>query len=180
MVKVTLEFSTVDAAIVALGKLVGGAPARAAAAPATPSAAPHMTATEVLRRQQEGSYALMAPRGEVATAPRARRGRSDKGEKRGPYKTAATPEASPVAEVAPAAVAPDMAPTAPVTEPQASGPVVTQADAHAALEKLFNTNGIDVARELLGRYGVARLRDLGPENFAAFKVEAEKLTPAAA
>jgi len=132
-----------------------------------------MTATEVLRRQQEGSYALMAPRGEVATAPRARRGRSDKGEKRGPYKTAATPEASPTPAVE--AVAP-----APAVEPPAGGPVVTQAEAHAALEKLFNTGGIDVARELLGRYGVARLRDLAPESFAAFKVEAEKLTPAAA
>jgi len=162
MVKVTLEFSTVDAAIVALGKLVGGAPARAAATPVI---------TQV---------AITPPAATPEAPPRTRRGRSDKGEKRGPYKTAATPEASPVAEVAPAAVAPDMVPTAPAVEPPVGGPVVTQAEAHAALEKLFNTGGIGVARELLGRYGVERLRDLAPENFAHFKAEAEKLTPAAA
>ena len=155
MVKVTLEFSTVDAAIVALGKLVGGAPARAAATPVI---------TQV---------AITPPAATPEAPPRTRRGRSDKGEKRGPYKTAATHEASPTPAVE--AVAP-----APAVEPPAGGPVVTQAEAHAALEKLFNTGGIDVARELLGRYGVARLRDLAPESFAAFKVEAEKLTPAAA
>ena len=157
MVKVTLEFSTVDAAIVALGKLAGGAPARAAAAPVIT----HVASTP--------------PAATLEAPPRTRRGRSDKGEKRGPYKMAATPEASPVAEVAPTA-----APAPTQVEPQASGPVVTQADAHAALEKLFNTGGIGVARELLGRYGVERLRDLAPENFANFKAEAEKLTPAAA
>lgn len=72
MVKVTLEFSTVDETIVALGKLVG-TPLKVASGPARGSVA-----------QAPGvpTTSFVAPK-----PNKARRGRSDKGQQRGPYKT---------------------------------------------------------------------------------------------
>lgn len=45
---------------------------------------------------------------------------------------------------------------------------VSQADAQAALEKVYETKGLPTARELLQRHGVERLKDLKPEQYAGF------------
>ncbi len=55
-------------------------------------------------------------------------------------------------------------------EPLASSPVSenTQADCVSALEKVYNTFGMEKSIELLSRFGVKRARELKPNQFKPF------------
>lgn len=83
MVKITLEFEGVDQAIVALGKLVGVQTAKRAAPAAAPDTTPTAASSTV-------PGAAVTP----STDPKpARKGRSDKGQARGPRQQEAKPAA---------------------------------------------------------------------------------------
>lgn len=156
MVKITLEFPTVDHAIAALGKLAGVQ--TAAAAPA-------------------------------AAAPAPRKGRSDAGKPRGPRNAPQAPEpkaAAPAeqertdkAATLPPEAAPAEADKAhpsgevpPVAAASPTASEATEAEAQAAVQKLFestmktstaeNKSGaaLQESKDLLARYGVKRIRDL--------------------
>lgn len=196
MIKVTLEFVSVDQAIVALGKLAGTGKVQAAAQEAAVSPSP-------------------------ATP---RKGRSDKGKARGPQSaTGASPvegdKLQPPGEVTPpVAPEPNAGGTAPVegatgskvgdsegqaegrpgagggtvvtdtgnsgdkpaTQPstptESSSPSAPQPEkVQAALQKLFETKGAGAAIGLLADFGVKRGRDLPAEKHAEFIAKVEGL-----
>lgn len=63
----------------------------------------------------------------------------------------------------------------PAKEVIAAGKVLTDADAQAAIEKLFEKKGLEVSRQVLSRFGVQKLKDLKPEKYAEFIDLAEKV-----
>ena len=167
-VKLTLEFKSVDEAIVALGKLVG---VKVSAAPQAMTPVPESTA------------AAAEPR------TRTRRPRADKGQRREPYGPRA-PEAkgegsasdapkvsepaaqpvnpSPVASVPQTAV-PER--TAVMPEPKAQTPAAatpTLAEVQEALNKLYEAKGHDVSLAVLNRFGVNKAKNLLPDAWADF------------
>lgn len=178
MIDITLHFNTAEEAIIALAKIKGGAAAKAAVAPVAPAAPAEQPA---------------------ATKPR--KPRADAGKPRGPYKNAdaagniesenrSTLEsasngsaaiAPSVDSVSPSASAPEPAAPAPAeadnAQPSGSAPVTagpaTLEDAQAALTKLFETKGLATAQEVLGAFGVKRLKELEPEKRAAFIANAQ-------
>lgn len=190
MIKVTFEFLTVDAAIVALGKLSSAAPA---------SVGPDKGFPPVKATANSG-HALPP----VAAEPKQRKPRSDQGQKRGPHKNAGEggtnqvpPQAAPAPTPAPNVAAPstpaagggtrELPPetTAPgkvgekpanqtattSDRPVAAAPTIE--DAQAALAKVFEAHDLKTAQEVLSRSGVTRLRDLLPEQRAEFIKDAE-------
>lgn len=196
MIRVTLEFATVEETILALGKMSAlGKARRAASAPAPqlPGAGADETAAP--------------PSAAVPPAPPAgRKPRSDAGRPRGSYKkgagegnadanTANPAPSAPPSPAAPAtespapavgkdhepvaagqdAVAPD-ASDASAESPAPAAPAATApsaAEAQAALEALFNKKGIEAARKTLGAFGVQRLKDLKEADRAAFIAQAK-------
>lgn len=174
MIKVTFEFPTIDAAIVAMGKMVG-APVKS---------------TSV-----EASQAAQAP---SAPTARARKPRADAGKPRGPYKgepPVQEPAAPAVEErtdkadtLAPVAAAPTPAPASPAEgdKPQPSGTPTPAAgvpaaeDAQTVFASLFDKKSIVVAKELLQRYGVGRVRELLPAQRQGFIAECNELLKEAA
>lgn len=162
MVKITLEYPSVDAAIVAMAKL---------------------TKADGVTINAEG---------------KPRKGRADAGQPRGKYNKKGAEEAgstdantgvpaSPAAPTeqpaAPAMESPqapgkDHAPVAAGSAPEAPAKVVTAADAEKALETLFQAappkGGLEVARTVLAKFGVQRLRDLPEGQRAAFVEAATK------
>ena len=168
MVKITLEYKSVDEAIVALGKLVG-APGKVAAPAATAAtlAAPVAPTTEKTPRKPR------ADRGQPR-APYAPRQEDAKGE----GASAPTGQAS-AASPAPAA------PTPAASEEQARALAVDKADAtpsaddaQKALEKLFEATNIETAKGVIAEFGVPRLRDLPADKRAAFVEACQKKMPA--
>lgn len=181
MVKVTLEFPNAEAAIVALGKIMGA-----------PTVVPVVKA-------DQGSKDGSTPAPEAAPAKPGRRGRSDKGQPRAPYGprnqeanaegpkldtagNAPAPSAAPSAE-APQSPAPDgltAKPAAPAVQDttSASAPVAgdqpTAEEAQKALEKVFEKCQLTGAQALLAEFNVARLRDLPAEKRAEFIAAAKK------
>lgn len=172
-VKITLEFKGVDEAIVALGKLVGGKVAQAAAAPvllAAPEAAKSTASTTEARSHTE------APK-------RTRKPRADAGKERGPYKTTGEPAASEPAGKADSVAVPSAAPATPTQPaapertatapepnaqtPAAAGPVSDEA-VQKAVEKIFGAKGYDDTFALLSRFGVKRGKDLPQDQRASF------------
>lgn len=157
-VKITLEYATVDLAIVALAKLT-----KADGVAMTP---------EGPRKERKGRNDKGKPRGPHAAAQQeaaapAEQERTDK---------AATlpPEAAP-AEAHKALPSGEVPPVA-----AASTEVVPEADAQQALEKLFalppeKGGGINGARDVMARFGVKRLRDLPATSRAEFIALAEKV-----
>lgn len=170
MIKVTLEFPSVEAAIASLGKLMVGAPVAQKAAPESTDKAP-----------------AVAP---AAPTTRTRKPRADAGKKRGPHN--ADPAGSPTGEAPKSDASPTVIPSGPASQPaapvapaegdkpQPSGvtpPVAaapSEADAQAALEKVFAGKGLQSAQAVLAGFGVTRLRDIKPEDRAAFIAAAEK------
>jgi len=164
MIDITLHFNTAEEAIIALAKIKGGAAAKAAVAPVAPAAPAEQPA---------------------ATKPR--KPRADAGKPRGPYKTGDAPPPEPAAP-APSpevprgagasadAAAPEPAAPAPAeadnAQPSGPAPVTagpaTLEEAQAALTKLFETKGLFTAQEVLGAFGVKRLKELEPEKRAEF------------
>jgi len=197
MIRVTLEFATVEETILALGKMSALGKARRAAnasAPQLPGAGADETAAP--------------PSAAVPPAPPAgRKPRSDAGRPRGSYKKGAgegnadANTAAPAPSALPSPAAPAMESPAPSVgkdhEPVAAGqdavapdasdasaespapaaPAATApsaAEAQAALEALFNEKGIEAARKTLGAFGVQRLKDLKEADRAAFIVAAKE------
>jgi len=170
-VRVTLEFEKIDEAIVALGKLVGGQPSKAAdsAAPIKPVAGPSATKPRKPRNdagKPRGPYTVNAeavvqpPTGEAtaqagiaSSAPASGAGVTDAGKT---ADKAVTPMSTVPVEVPAAASAPKTA------------------DAQAAIAKLFDAQGLQGAMFVLSRYGVKAVRELKPEQYAPFIADVEK------
>lgn len=158
MIKVTFEFPTLDAAIVAMGKMV------------EPKAAPAMPAS---------ATALAAAAGQPA--PATRKGRNDKGVSR--KKSGDTPATKEVAadkggtpeSALPGAPAEGAAAASISTETPATvvtndvKPIADEA-LTAALEPVFKhpKGGLLASQDIMARFGVKRLRELKPEQRAEF------------
>ena len=160
-IKITLEFKSVDEAIVALGKMVAAPQAAVTAKPA-----PHDTGS-----------------GSVAAAT-SRKGRSDKGQKRGEYKPRTSEagnlpatlkpgetfnvepgDGSIVVNAAPQGQPEAQAQKAQVTDqavPAGAAPTIGDKDteAQAVLESVLAKRGLNDALALLSRYGAKKLRDI--------------------
>lgn len=152
-VKITMEFANIDLAILALGKLAGGKPARAAET----EPAPTVDATKTPRR-----------------------GRSDKGK---PRKATATTEANAAAPAAPVEGDKPQPPGVVPSEAAAPTSNATEAEAQKALEKLFETappvGGLESAQAILKTFGVARVRDLKEEQRGPFVAAVDAVLRAA-
>jgi len=172
MIRVSLDFSSVEQAIVALGKL-GDVGQKKDSPKTSPTG---QIAQAITVSDMSAVDSMPADK----KTPK-RKGRADKGVKRGSYKdtgpaapspagvetsvvTAADPVPTPVAPATPSPVAPNAA-----VAPDAAGPT-----AQAVLEKLFDTKGMEVARAVMARFGVKRLRELDPSKHAEFIVDANK------
>jgi hypothetical protein len=194
MVKISLEFKSVDEAIVALGKLVGAQTAKRIAPAATGDTTP--TAASI----------AVPP---VSAAPAtSRKPRADKGAKRGAYKDrielaalppiATMPQPIPVVASAtahhdaaetsgnalisatdPSNGAQLVAPTLKSTSEQAPNgaqpapatnatPGTTLEQAQAAMEKVYKAKGVDVAKQILARLGTNRVKDILPASLGLF------------
>lgn len=60
----------------------------------------------------------------------------------------------------------------PIEVPAASAPALKLTDAQAALTKFFEKNGLGPSRELLQQFGVGKVQELQPEQFADFITKA--------
>lgn len=165
MIRITLEFPTLEHAAEALRAL--GAPVAAPAAAPQPD-----VAVEPAPPIQQASAAATPPKPE-------RKQRTDKGQPRGPL-------ARTVAKDKPAPVAADKAPApgqqeqhqtvAPAVEertdkaatlaPAAAAP--SKDDVVAAGKAVYDARGLDTARALLQRMGAETMRDLKPEQWAEY------------
>jgi len=163
MVKVTLEFTSVDQAIVALGKMVGAS--------------------------KQEAKAVVTPAGRNPALPdapaiRARKPRNDAGKARGPYKTetpapgAEEPKAKAGGAVAPAEDTGEATALPPVAPPAAAY-VPPHTEAQAALEALYEKKGAEVAMGLIASFAITKLRELPENQREAFIEKAKKLTAAA-
>lgn len=159
-VKITVEYSSVEAAIIALGKMVGvQATPRSAGVHETP-AAPKGSGTPAHRPTEKRGRGR--PRKSVA-APPARALVQ-------PLEETATvsPPSSPVAAATTSEVALDN----PAAQPPAAV-THTLEDCQKALEAVFQKQGLANAQSLLADFGATRIRDLQPPKFTAF-IEAAK------
>ena len=168
-VKITIEYETVEQAILALGKMSGLGKARRAASALPVAAAPAPAEPD------KGEPSGEVP---VAAAPRSRKPRADKGQARGAY-APRQQEAAALVEPATTAGAPPAEPKgAPSAEvpvvAASSAPVPTAEEAQKALEAVFEKKGIDVARRVMSEFGVSRLRDLPEAKRAEFIELAKK------
>lgn len=179
MLKVTLEFDTVEAAIVALGKIAGIAKVRAAAgasaasvptppvAPAAEAVKPAEGAKRRGRPRKDAAGAGAQPdNASAATTPAAVPAAPTTGPAAGDApsgNTGAVQQTEPKAAAAPAA-----------QQAPAAGPVPSQEEVVAALEPYATKKGLIEARNLLSRYGVQRARELLPEQRADFIAECKK------
>lgn len=111
-----------------------------------------------------------------------RKGRSDAGKVRGPYKTAGgAPDVTPLTAAPPSAA--PVAPPAPTPltgegEPAVgSDPALTLDDARAALKRINDTKGLGtpVCIGHLHTFGVNRISDLKQEHYADFIRQADEL-----
>lgn len=171
-IKITLEYPSLEHAILALGKLAGGRAARAASKTET------VGAGGTAERASSTERPPAAPTVEVS--PTTRKGRSDKGKPRGPYKNTPAPDvgsSAPAAEADPStggAAAPEVGVTeaeAPAAA-QGTGPVAApSANPQELLEKLVAAKGIPTAMEVLAKFGVKRLRELPAEKHGDFIAE---------
>jgi hypothetical protein len=161
VIKVELEFHSVPEAIIALNAIMNLPEVKATPVAATP--------------------------GEKVAEAKVRRGRADKGQKRGEYKpreTSATAEAAPTAPVKEVhgepATQPE--PAAVVSSPAEvvkAAPVPAtigdkDVDAQKAMEALHGKKGLDACRVLLGQFGVSRIREIPTARRAEFLEEAKK------
>lgn len=168
MIKVTFEFPTIDAAIVAMGKMVG-APVASRAQPA---------------KSPEVETPVVGP---DATTSRKRKPRNDAGKPRGPYKEPAAPaveERNDKADtLAPVAAAQSLKSPVEAVLPDVKAinkAVPSAEDAQEIFAKVFDAKGIVRAKELLQRYGVGRVRELLEAQRADFIAECNGLLKEAA
>lgn len=184
MIKVTLEFPSIEAAIATLGKIMVAAPKAGVVKDKVVAPAP--APVEGDKPQPPG----VVPAQAAATT---RKPRADAGKKRGSYKNAEA-SATPVSpgentgdgqtQVTDASKAADQAANStstPSDAPKGATPPAktasvppSEADAQAALEKVFTNKSLAAAQDVLARFGVKRLRDLLPEQRADFIQLAEE------
>lgn len=155
-IKVTLEFASVDETIVALGKLVGAGERQGRSTPPIPATQNVAVPAPTTKRKPGRPRKVDDPVATVSESAPA----------------VATVEARPVAAIA---LEPVEQPTVgadliqgDATAPSAASP--TRAEALAALEKLFNAQGMGNAQSVLADFGAARIGDLKPERYAEFIV----------
>ena len=166
-INLTLECDSLEEAVVTLGKLIGGRAAKAAAAPLDK---PKATLEE--RAGLTETPAESGPLAGLALPKKPRKPRADKGAKRGLQKAESPSDDTDKKEPggdARQAEAPEA--TAGVSPPPAvaeTAPTATLDEAQTALEAVFKAKGLPKAQEALGRFGVARLRDLPAEKYGAF------------
>lgn len=175
MIKVTLEFKSVDEAIVALGKMVGA-----------PQAA--------VKTGQAHEAAQREPDAGAPTTKPGRKPRADKGQARGEYRPRqgaepgspehqATTTTTQAAKDEAAATEPSPSPSAPttVTTEAAVVPVAGAArtpsieQCRSYVERVFNGFGMANAISLLGEYGVKRAQELPADKRLPFIEQALKL-----
>lgn len=158
--KVTIEFDSVDQAIVALGAVAK--PIAVAPAPAVEKAPrkPRSDAGQARGPQQPNAAGASGAPSGVAVAGNSTTGTTD------PSSTAAgsaagastsTTPASPTATAPQAPAAVTIAPAAPTSD-----------QVQAAVEKLFNAKGFDDCAAALSRFGVKRGKDLPEASRAEF------------
>lgn len=169
MIKVVLEFLSIDAAIVGLSKLT------------------NLPGTKVVAEQPSQPAQPVKPE---------RKPRSDAGKLRGSRKNAADGTSQPPQAEAAPAVKTSTAATEPAASAIPAGPdkglpsgeksptaaAPKEEDAQAALAKVFEAHGLPKAQEVLQRFGVTRLRDLLPAqraDFIQFAGETAAAKPAA-
>lgn len=155
MVKITLEYPNVDAAIVALGKLTSAA-----------------GTTIVEGKPRKGRSDKGVPRKQDAQPPAPEAAAAPS-----PQATAQTAPAD-ADKAEPSGVAPSAVSTAPA----AASSVASEADAQKALEKLFESfpdsaTGIAEAKKILTGFGVSRVRDLKEDQRADFIAKATAALP---
>jgi hypothetical protein len=161
MIKVTLEFESVDAAISALGKLVGVS---------TTPKQPRKGRDD--KGQPRGTYKPRATEGASAspiplqgkTTGNSASGVTDLGK----ASSVATPTST-VPQSAPG----DASIVAPATAGEANSttagaPPRTFQEAEAAFKTFFNAKGVQPARELFAKFKIARITELSPEQYAEF------------
>ena len=85
-------------------------------------------------------------------------------------KKAKAPAAMPAATPTEHTAKPTISEATPQSAPAASAPKL--ADAQAALTKFFEKNGLGPSRELLQQFGVGKVQELKPEQFADFIAKA--------
>jgi hypothetical protein len=183
MIKVTLEFPSLEHMILAMGKMAG-----------VPAAQTHKVDTAPV--QAAAASGASSPAEPATPAIKQRKPRADRGQKRGEYapreqNEGVAPEATvlpeqKLAEAMPVAAAPspETATAQPTLIPApsnegaeaASVAVPTLEDVQKKLETLFNNKGVGAAMGLLQEFGVQRVRELPEEKRAAFiKATDEKL-----
>jgi hypothetical protein len=162
MVKITLEFESVDAAIVGLGKLVGA-----------PVAAKPPRKGRDDKGQPRGAYKPRATEGAPASATPATQGENTGNSASGvpdPAKAVAvaTPEST-VPQSAPGDAASAIPATAGTANSTTAGaPTRTFQEIEAAFKVFFNAKGVQPARELFAKFKIARITELQPEQYAEF------------
>ena len=160
MVKVTLEYSSVEEAIVALGRLAQVAKVRRAAQGTVGAPAPEEERTD--------KAVTLAP---VAPATKKARGRPRKQEAKEPAASGSSTTDPAVAAALPPASAPAAVSEAPAEElsPAAQLDLTPTGEAaKAALEAYFEKHGAQKAMKVLADFGVSRLRDLPEGERTAF------------
>ena len=151
MVKITLDYRSIEEAVVALAKLGELTPPKISAAPL-----------------QEAAGNAGTPERSATTAAepdKPKRTRRTKAEIAAAKIESAAPQEQRTANI----LAADVGIAPPVVAAASTGKLE---DAQAAMESMFNAKGIQTAQALLQRFGVKRVRELKPEQFAEFVTDA--------
>lgn len=190
-VKITLEFPSVEEAIVALGKMSALGKARRAANQTIGAQAVAAPVATAKASEAPPSSPPAAPVTPVVTGT-PRKPRADKGKPRGPYKpdtnaegagaqsenaaSPAAPAAAPSAEVSEQNAVPVSAPEGAAGSPQGpvtgAAPVPSTDEAIKAGEDMLAAKGLEAVRALITSYGVARISAIPADKRAEFIAKA--------
>lgn len=164
-VNVTLEFESPEAAIAALGKLVGLTADKAPRKPRNDAGrerGPH--------KPPAGQPPVVPPNAAAASAtakPAAEQG--------GNASSAATDPSKAGQQVATSTSTSAQASGGAASAPTTTAAAATQEDVVKAMDGAFNAVGLEVCRAALGRFGVQRIPQVAPEHRAPLVVMLEKL-----
>lgn len=150
MIRLAIEYKTVEEAIVALSKLADIAVSKDIA----------ISGNNVTQNTTVHTH---------------RKPRNDAGKKRGSYKPD-TPPPAPFAGTQTVLTPPALQAPIAAIEQTAAITAPSAADAQAAMEKLFNAKGFETAQAILQSFKAPRVRDLKPEQRVTFVALCEKQT----
>ena len=175
-VKITLEYGSVEEAIVALGRLAQVAKVRRAAqatAGAPTGQAVTVPCTEASTSATSAAPAPTSITNNLVLPDTTRKPRGRPRKKEAAVGVTGDAQASrkadlPADPLAPAGVAPQAPAAASPTELPPGFPYPSEADAKAALEAYFEKHGPQKAMKVLADFGVSRLRDLPEGDRAKF------------